>query len=38
MRDLKPGMNNLTYPFLALSPTNTSGNYSLRFTMKFGEF
>ena len=38
MRDLKPGMNNLTYPFLALTPTNTSGNYSLRFTMKFGEF
>mgnify|MGYP001802818681 CR=1 FL=1 len=35
MRDLKPGKHNLTYPFLVLTPTNTSGNYSLSYFMKF---
>ena len=38
MRVLKPGKHNLTYPFLVLTPTNTSGNYSLSFFMKFDEF
>ena len=35
--DLRPGKHNLTYPFLVLTPTNTSGNYSLSFFMKFDE-
>ena len=35
MRVLKPGKLNLTYPFLVLTPTNTSGNYSLSYFMKF---
>ena len=38
MRDLKAGKHSLTYPLLVLTPTNTSGNYSLSFFMKFDEF
>ena len=38
MRVLKPGKHNLTYPFVVLTPTNTSGNYSMSFFMKFDEF
>ena len=37
-RDLKPGKHNLTYPFLVLTPTHSSKNYSLSFSMNFDVF
>ena len=38
MRDLKQAKHKLAYPFLVLTPTNTSGNYSLSVIMKFDKF